>query len=449
MKKIIVSIFCSIGLTTFAQIPPQLDAELNDLTDQALIGTTTRGLSSTVYYHTGQAYRNFTRGISHDQEAIHSNMYFSFGSATKILTSTTLLKLQELNLVDLDDQLGEYLPNLSPNIPNTIPIRNLLNHTSGLDEYLDDAGLAAMNSNYEQIWTPQELLQFVEAPLAEVGAEWNYCNTNYILAGMLVEEITGQSLQDAVREYVLTPAGVENIYLVGFEPAAPEVAHFWDHAALTTTTGDITNFPLNSMASFSWAAGGFMARPIDMANFYKALFVDNSVLSEASIDELLTTVESNFSVLGIPYGLGIMNTGSEGISGDYTNIAMHQGSFFHLSAIGIDLETGNIASVAINDTEGLSTSIDYSSLMLDYLKKMRLVSQANIDETVAPDTYFYPSGYQDGTFLSKKNYHSIEVFNQQGQQEYSCDNCHEVPLVNKSKGAYIIFTEDGMFRVIR
>jgi len=127
--------------------------------------------------------------------------HYRIGSLTKTYVSTAVLDLVAEHRIRLKDPVKRYLPGFLNGGPR-VTIRQLLNHTSGLYEFNDDPRVLApyLKGDLEHVWTPQQLVRIalthdsVSAP----GAEYHYSNTNYLLAGLLVQSVTGHRLADVL-----------------------------------------------------------------------------------------------------------------------------------------------------------------------------------------------------------------------------------------------------------
>ena len=371
MKTFLLSFTCLSFVNFLGQIPNSLESTLNNTVNNYVAGASTRGLSATIYHNNSSDFTSFVRGYSHvengSQVPIDEFMFFSLGSNSKILSSVVLLSLQEQGLLDLDDPISNYIPNVSPHVDGNITIKQLLQHRSGLFDYVNIDALDSMNSDYNRFWSPQEIVdKFVLAPISTPGATFNYCNTNYLLAGMVIEAITSQTFGNAVNDLVFTPGQIDSVYLMGFDSILGRKAHAWDHQLLTPVNGDIDSIPTTSPGCFSWAAGGYWGKPKGLAQLYKAIFIDQTIINSSSLTELETFTTTGANQPYNKYGLGIYVVNLTALTARF-----HTGSWWQLSAIGIDVENNNIVAVSINDTEGLSTSIDYSSLMIQMLLDMK------------------------------------------------------------------------------
>jgi D-alanyl-D-alanine carboxypeptidase len=218
-------------------------------------------------------------------------MVLGIGSNTKTCTAITLLRLQEQGLVDLDAPIGKWFPQ-KPNIDGAITIRQLLNHTSGLGDYSLQPYRDSTLANLARVWTPLELLSFIPEKQFDAGTSWSYCNTNYLLAGIIAQEVTGLSLYQLYRRELFNPLALDSARLYPDEQIVGELAHRWMGGR------DAFANPMNGEWSGAWAAGAVIATAAEMAQLYDALF-SGRILNAASMAQLTRFVGPN------DYGLGI------------------------------------------------------------------------------------------------------------------------------------------------
>jgi D-alanyl-D-alanine carboxypeptidase len=140
--------------------------------------------------------------ISEDDE-------FKIGSVTKSMTVTRILQLAESGSINLDDPISDYVPGVEN---GSATLRQLANMTSGIYNYsMDGTFQAALGMNPEQTWTDNQLVGFANthAPVYAPGTgPWNYSNTNTVLLGMVIEKVTGNSLQQELTNNIFTPLGM-------------------------------------------------------------------------------------------------------------------------------------------------------------------------------------------------------------------------------------------------
>ncbi|WP_245743895.1 serine hydrolase domain-containing protein [Lentzea fradiae] len=221
---------------------------------------------------------------------------FRVGSITKTFVSTVLLQLAGEGKVDLDAPVVRYLPGL---VDERITVRQVLQHTSGLYSYTND--LPVNPDEFEEVrykhWSPQELLAIATAkPLDfEPGTSWNYSNTNYVVAGLLVEKLTGKPYEKAVEQRIIKPLRLHDTEVPGDSPniKGPHAHGYW---TVNGKPSDITR--LNP--SVAWAAGEMISTTRDLDTFVVAL-TSGKLLKPAQQRELTKTTE-----VSPDYGLGLV-----------------------------------------------------------------------------------------------------------------------------------------------
>jgi D-alanyl-D-alanine carboxypeptidase len=231
-------------------------------------------------------------GESHAGRPITPDMVLGIGSNTKTCMAITLLRLQEQGLLKLDEPIRKWLPP-HPNIDTTITVRKLLNHTSGVGDYsalksYRDACLAEPTRR----WALNELLDLIPVQQFAPGSSGGYCNTNYLLAGIVAQEVSGLSLYQLFRRELFNPLSMDSTRLFPDEEILGELAHRWMGGR------DASNGSMNAEWSGAWAAGAVISTSAEMAQFYDALF-SGRVLNTESMTQLTAFVGAN------DYGLGI------------------------------------------------------------------------------------------------------------------------------------------------
>lgn len=226
------------------------------------------------------------------------NSYMHIGSITKSFTATIILQLAEEGRLRLDEPVSKYQPEV-PNGSN-ITIRELLNMTSGLFSYTDDLGFEkqALTDPFK-VWTPKELfaIAFKHPSIFAPGKKYSYSNTNYILLGMIIEQITHQSVEDEFQQRIFTPLGMSSTSLPQPKSSITPDPHPHGYAYMPDLH-DVTDWTL----SYTWAAGGAISTLHDLRIWSKAL-ATGQLLNAAMQQERLTLVTTGTP---IKYGLGIL-----------------------------------------------------------------------------------------------------------------------------------------------
>jgi len=209
----------------------------------------------------------------------------ALGSVTKSFTAVVIMQLVEEGKLSLDDTIDAWFPD-QPNA-DKITVRMLLSHTSGLANYI--SGDNSLEPRWAREYTPMELVAEANrlGPVDEPGSSIaHYSNTNYILLGLIVEAITGNSWAEEVRSRIIEPLHLEHTTFAGEEGV-------WDGTMLPgyfkTPDGYISTLELPSYphSSTSWAAGEMVSTVSDLLTFATALF-DGKLVSQETLAEMGT-----------------------------------------------------------------------------------------------------------------------------------------------------------------
>jgi len=232
--------------------------------------------------------------ISPDKRAT-PEMRYTIGSISKQFTAAAILILQEQGKLKLDDPVGKYVPGLTRG--DAVTIRQILSHTSGYQDYWPEDYLM---KPMEQPTTAQEILdRWGKKPLDfEPGTQWQYSNTNYVIAGLIVEKVAGQKLMDFMQERIFRPLGMRSA---------------WDSDQAKLTQADATPYiryalgPLRQApkegAGWEFGAGELAMTAHDLALWDESLIARN-LLKPESYREMFTEVKLK-DRKGTQYGLGV------------------------------------------------------------------------------------------------------------------------------------------------
>jgi len=146
-----------------------------------------------------------------DQSPNRISTKFNIASAGKMFTGVAVAQLAEQGQLSLDDPLDKYLPAdwLNPEVSSRIQIKHLLTHTSGLGDYFEKLRRQPEDKVFRKLEDYRPLV-IDETPTSEPGTKWSYSNTGMLLAGVVIEQVTGRSYFDYVRDHIYTPAGMTN-----------------------------------------------------------------------------------------------------------------------------------------------------------------------------------------------------------------------------------------------
>jgi D-alanyl-D-alanine carboxypeptidase len=211
-----------------------------------------------------------------------SNGRFRIGSSTKTFTATVVLQLVGEGKIGLDAPAADYLPEFG--LDRRITVRMLLQHTSGVfnhtGEYYPDGTVVPGISwsgkewvdNRFRTYRPQELVRFALSKPGRFapGTDWSYSNTNYVLARLLIEKVTGYSYAEEMQRRILRPLGLRDTVVPGTWPEIPGPhahGYYRYQDAGQWKTVDITN----QNPSWASSAGELISTTEDLHTFFSAL----------------------------------------------------------------------------------------------------------------------------------------------------------------------------------
>ena len=253
---------------------------------------------------------------------------FRIGSITKTMVATVALQLVDEGSISLADTISRWIPN-SVASANRITVRMLLNHTSGVPDYLDDAALlASIRANPARIFAPAEAIAAANRQTRqfEPGAAngWAYSNTNYVLLGLVIEAVTGLSIDQVLQRRIFDRLGMTSTYFAT-TTAAP--SPFSRGYANVDGTGDIDVTTVLS-PTFAGAAGAVVSNARDLLVWSQALAEGTLVSAARHLDQITSVPASSNEA----YGLGVQKAGAwVGHSGE---IAGYEASMFTRPGVG-------------------------------------------------------------------------------------------------------------------
>lgn len=227
-------------------------------------------------------------------------MRYSIGSVSKQFTAAAVLILQEQGKLKLDDAVGKYVPGLTRG--NEVTIRQILSHTSGYQDYWPEDYLMTPMMKPE---TAQQILDvWAKKPLDfEPGTKWQYSNTNFVIAGLIVEKVSGQKLMDFLGEHIFRPLKMTSV---------------WDSDEVKLTSPDATPYVRAALGplrlapkegrGWMFAAGELAMTAHDLALWDESLIAE-TVLKPESYRQMFTEVKLKDGTgkdgEGSGYGLGV------------------------------------------------------------------------------------------------------------------------------------------------
>lgn len=235
---------------------------------------------------------------------------FRAGSTTKTLIATIIMQLKEEGFLSLNDPVSSILRD-ETNIEPSITISQLLNHRSGLEDYLwvlEESGQPIIRKfdgalkHYPPKYLVNEGIQ-AKKRYIKPGEGFYYSNTNYILLGLIIEKITNQLLAEVVKQRIIKELRLEQTYLPNsFSIHQPHANGHSKYNNNLQRPEEIVREYDDLNVSLAWAAGALISTPGDLNKFMYGL-INKQLISKESLEEMMAFIETGDR--GQSYGLGL------------------------------------------------------------------------------------------------------------------------------------------------
>jgi D-alanyl-D-alanine carboxypeptidase len=291
-----------------------------------------------------------------DNAAVFRNTPFGIASITKIMVAALGFIYSERGLLDLDapmlslvgddDWLLKHVsnPEFRRNL-ETLTLRDLLAHRSGLADYWeDDAFLANWRKVKDKKWSPTELIDWAgkQAPVCAPKSCFQYSDTNYVIIGLALEQLTGRKLHEQLRTEIFEPLQMRCSWMFFEEPApqgCAEPTHSYEGGL------DVTD---NRMQSADWSGGGVYSTLEDQLKLLRGIF-DGKLISQKSLADMQRWRESNLGE-EIVYGLGLYKASA----GPEMTLVGHTGIHNAFSFLWVEAGVLITGSLNQSDNQGLA-----------------------------------------------------------------------------------------------
>jgi peptidoglycan/LPS O-acetylase OafA/YrhL/CubicO group peptidase (beta-lactamase class C family) len=358
-----------------AEAPPDIDPalaeELQRILDETVADGTIPGAVLTVSTADGVIWTGAS-GFADPQAgvAMAPETRVRIGSLSKMLTAVVVLQLVEEGTVALDAPVAEWLPDALPS-GDAVTVRQLLQHTSGLYDYLEDRQFVSQAyQDPERLWRPEEMVayaaQFPPLFLPGEPESWDYSNTNFVLLGMIVEQATGRPLNEELRERIFEPLAMRETYSVPADAVeGPQARGF-------SRSDDQTDVAM----SFAFGTANIVTSVGDLRRFGLGLFTGQLLEPETQgLMEQFVSGKGQYDMPDLEYGLGLMRNrlpvgpGPDGEerAADASRVVGHIGGFGGFrAALWYHPESGTLLALSVNqaaiDPNLLATQV-YDALL--------------------------------------------------------------------------------------
>ncbi len=272
------------------------------------------GVLASVYYPEKEIFWSGAAGLDDvaAQTPLQAKQVFRIASVTKTFVAAAVLRLWEEGRLNLDDPINKYISAEHNKIlieggydTDAISIRNLLYHNAGLADHTNSPRyIPEEEMDPDYVWTrTEQLIELVTRfkPLSKPGEKFSYSDTGYILLGEIIENLTGQTLNDAIRDLLdFKRIGLQHTYFEAFEQ------HMDENRIHQYYQGFDTYAYHPSLDMFG--GGGLLSNCADLARFYNALFNHEVYHNESTLDTMLIAVPYSETPV-MDYIMGIYRVG--------------------------------------------------------------------------------------------------------------------------------------------
>jgi D-alanyl-D-alanine carboxypeptidase len=306
----ILLLFCTVVSCKKNEIEdpnqPLID-QMKAVTDSIIKNTQVPGIVALVVDHKRGIDWLYTAGYSDipNKLPMDGSYIFRIASNTKTMTGTVLLQLVDEGKLALNDKLSKYYPEYPK--ADSITIAMLCNMTSGIYNFTDNTTWQnTLFGNPTKVWTPQESVDigFSDNFYFSPGSGWHYSNTNTIILGMLIEKLTGNSLQSEIENRIVNPLQLSNTGFLTSGVNLPGIHGRGYYGGEYEENDDFTEY---LDISWGWAAGSAYSTPRELQKYVEAL-TEGGLLSDSLQQRRLNDMKVLSPLAS--YGLCLLKIGS-------------------------------------------------------------------------------------------------------------------------------------------
>lgn len=291
--KVSIILFAFLTTSGFAQLSSDLSDTLTTRFEALFQAQNIKSANAAVFFPDGSVWEH-AAGTLGTSTPLTVNHLMEMGSNTKTMVAAAILQMDEEGILSINDTLYKHIPKIQ-HVPSGITIKQLLNHTSGLYDYSVDPDLISrVNSDPYTIIPLDSVLTYLKPPTFAAGTDFEYCNTNYFILGLVCEAVDGKPFHQVLRDRFFTLLQLDETYLDVYESYSLPKAGTW------LAGGTFLGNPFDAFLSVAWAAGAILATPADLAEWAYHLYFGN-VLEDSSLIKMQTTLTLN----GTPYNYGL------------------------------------------------------------------------------------------------------------------------------------------------
>lgn len=339
--------------SVFAQVPQALADSFQLIINNHVSSTNDKGISAAIIMPDGSIWKGVA-GDDGSGNPITSSTLFYGASTTKSFVAACVLQLAEEGKLSLTDSIHRYLNGSQypqNRVDSTINLYQLLTHTSGIYNYTDNPNyyLKTFITNTTKVYTPSEILFtfLTSGSVFPKGSSWKYCNSNYVLLGLIIEAVTGHTLTSEIKTRVIDKIGMPNTFL-GDGSTTNTTAGLWANIGLGET--NLSNVSHKALLTSFWAAGNIVTLPIELATYCRQLIKGNLYTDSTTIDTMIGVIPASIDLTPgdeYAYGMGLVR-----VNYNNTYVYGHTGNVGHITRM-FHNPTYNYTIVAMTNRFGV------------------------------------------------------------------------------------------------
>lgn len=306
-----------VFITSIGCSPPLADTSsgqgIQEVIDSLVAKNDLPGLNLSIISDNGRQ-ENYSSGYAdiETRSDLNADHVLFSGSIGKTYAVAVIMQLVDEGKINLEDRFIDHFSDTAwlqylPNI-NSITLKMLLQHTSGLPRYVMKPEIwITIKEDPDKVWTYQERMSYIfnDEPVHEAGKDWGYSDTGYILLGMLIEKITGKYYYDVVFERILNRLTLNDTYpsvkrnMYNLPQGYSRLPEYFQIPEKVVTDGKYCFNP-----QLEWTGGGFASTTPDLARWAKTYY-SGTIFSDSLFQKVITPNEQGYLIQpGLSYGMG-------------------------------------------------------------------------------------------------------------------------------------------------
>lgn len=453
MKKIylmLISILLTANLVSGQEFPSELASELQMIIDDHISSTPFVGVAATVIYNDDSEWTG-SAGTIDGSTAIDTSRLFDFGGQRHELMTATVLKMQEDGLLSIEDSIGDYL-SAYDQINADIQIKTLLNHTSGLEEYWT-GGTECWNEVFSDrgaLWSLDKAAAYIPSSTAKTESAYNVVNTGSLVLALMVEAVSGNTVEEEVNSRVLFPLGLTNSIIPSSAFDEGVLNGVWNY-----NNGSPDYHGSLQQDAYITSRVGWCGKIHENARFTRALHTAQ-ILNEENTEFLYSETsgsEEKFEIedrdISVVFGNGVSMVSTDG-----DNMVGHVGNSLHSSMAFHYPELGFTVSLVSN---AYNSSFELYSLFIEISDAVSIFDPYSAVSNFSQESLnLYPNPASDHINISLGNLETenvaVSILDMSGRtvrqidlmDSYADHNSLRVPLSEDLvEGYYMIRLQTG------